>query len=108
MVINLPAMLPNLPPRPGQGRDVPHLHDRFRKVVEEQLVVVGVLLDERHRGRAPREEDLVGVQQAFACYYVLVVLVVELERAYRVQKEQVLVPARPGAAGTELSCVGRV
>jgi hypothetical protein len=108
VAVEPPAVLPDLALRPGQRRDVAHLHHRLREVLEEEVDVVGVGLDERRGLGAPGQQHLVGAEQALADEEVLEVEVVEPGGADEVQREEVVVAAGAGAALPQVRSVGRV
>jgi len=108
VAVEPPAVLPDLPLRPGQRRDVAHLHHRLREVPEEEVDVVGVRLDERRRLGALGQQHLVGAEQAPAGQDVLEVEVVEPGRGGEVQREEVAVAAGARAPLPEPRRVGRL
>lgn len=100
--VDPPAIGPDLALRSRQRRDIPHLDHRLGEVIVEYADVHGVQLHQLPRSRALREQNLVRVEQALANQYVLVVVVVELRGADVVEREEVVVAARSGAAIPEL------
>jgi hypothetical protein len=107
-VVDPPAVVPDLAGAPGERRDVAHLDHGLGEVVEEEALVGGVAVDEVHGLAALREQDLVGAEQPVHGQDVVVVLVVEPELGHQVQREQVLVAARPRAPAPQLRRVRRV
>lgn len=91
--IHLPAVLPDLAPRPSERRDVPHLHHRPGELLEEEGAVLSVLLDQLHGVLVLGHQDLVRAQKALVGHEVLEVAVVEPDRADKVEEEEVLVSA---------------
>lgn len=101
-------MLPDLSPGPCQWRDVAHLDHGFGELLEEELLVLRVLLNQRLRGLVLRHENFVGAQEPLVSQQVLEVVVVKLYRADEVQEKEVLVTPGLRAAGAELSGIGLV
>lgn len=97
-MVDPPAVLPDLAIGPGERRDVAHLDNGAREVLEEDILVGGVELDKVSGGSAAGEEHLVGAEEATVGEDVFVVLVVELEGRDGVEEEEVLVTPRPRAA----------
>lgn len=97
-VVDPPAVVPDLAGAPGERRDVAHLDNGAREVLEEDILVGGVELDKVSGGSAAGEEHLVGAEEATVGEDVFVVLVVELEGRDGVEEEEVLVTPRPRAA----------
>ena len=108
VAVNPPAVLPDLPLRPRQRRDVAHLHHRLREVLEEEVDVRGVGLDERRRLGALGEQHLVGAEQPPSGQDVLEVEVVEPGRGGEVEREEVVVAAGARASPPQLRRVGDV
>lgn len=59
IVVEPPAVLPDLPLRPRQWHDVAHVHHRLRKVLEEETHIIRVRLHQRRRLGALGEQDFV-------------------------------------------------
>ena len=93
---------PDLSLRPGQRRDVPHLHHGRREGGAERRRA-GREAPDRVVRAAVAEQLLVGVQEPLVRQQVAVVGVVERGGRRRVQRRQVAVAAarRPRAAGLE-------
>jgi hypothetical protein len=108
VVIDPPAVAPDLAVSAGERRDVAHLHYGLREVLEEDVLIGGVELDELRCGGATGEEQLVGAEQPAVQQQVFVVLIVELEGRHMVQEEKVLVAAGARAPGAQRRSHGPV
>ena len=108
LMVQLPAVHPDLSLVPSERGDVAHLHHGPGEMLEEELVVRRVELNQVHRRRVVGEEDLVGAEEARLGHQVPEVGVVELGGADEVQGEEVLVAAGARASRPQMSCVGRV
>ena len=112
--VHHPAVPPDLPHSPGEGRDVPHLDHGRREAFEELGLAVGEPRDDRRGGRRALlrrgEHRLVGPEQAAVALDVGVVVVVERVRRGRVEVVQARVAAahRRRAALPERGEVGPV
>ena len=102
LVVDPPAVVPDLAGVARERRDVAHLDHGLGELLEEEPLVGGEAVDELHGLAALREQDLVGAEQPVHGEDVVVILVVEPELARRVQREQVLVAARPRAPPPQL------
>ena len=71
-----PTLLPHLALRAGEHVDLAHLEQRYRKIVEEGLLIHGIQLHERN-GAGVGVQVLVGHQYAPTCRQALEVAIVE-------------------------------
>lgn len=97
IVVEPPAVLPDLPLWPGQWHDVAHVHHWLCKVLEEEMHIIRIRLHECRCFRALGKQDLVGAEETPAGKDVLEVEVVKLGRADDVEWEEIVVAARAGA-----------